>query len=108
MERFNLNINNKNIKRTIQSVLGNYHALEFKRINSYTNKRFTLKAEYNNQHPSNKNERKKILKYFIHLFQVRESDPRPLFERDIYTAGIYDTDTPNRELLTVHVRLIHF
>ncbi|KAJ0177622.1 hypothetical protein K1T71_006495 [Dendrolimus kikuchii] len=32
---------------------------------------------------------------------VRESDPAPIFERDIYTAGISTLDVINRELLTV-------
>nr|AEA29692.1 cadherin [Trichoplusia ni] len=39
---------------------------------------------------------------FLLTINVREADPRPVFEREIYTAGIYETDTSNRELLTVH------
>ncbi|CAH0582882.1 unnamed protein product [Chrysodeixis includens] len=33
---------------------------------------------------------------------VREADPRPLFQRDIYSAGIYETDVTGKLLLTVH------
>ncbi|XP_072929388.1 cadherin-AgCad1-like [Epargyreus clarus] len=33
---------------------------------------------------------------------VREAFPRPIFEREVYTAGISTLDSINRELLTVH------
>lgn len=46
-------------------------------------------------------------KYFCFtVLQVRESDPRPYFLRELYTAGISTFDTINRELLTVQVILM--
>lgn len=38
-----------------------------------------------------------------YLFQVREANPRPIFENEVYTAGISTMDSINRELFTVKV-----